>query len=105
MIIEEIALPSGPDLLRDYQVKPTSDNPCINLTTTSSCNYLRQAIVTAHQSENVKNLLLPSWAPNMQQNYTYIRLRSQEAIQKNFLGGGSKKKCDQNCDQTLIKSS
>ena len=29
----------------------------------------------------------------------------EKAIQKIFLGGGSTKKCDHDCDQALIKSS
>ena len=29
----------------------------------------------------------------------------QGEIQKKFLGGGSTKKCDHNCDQALMKSS
>ena len=48
--------------------------PPVSITTTSSSNYLREAIVTAHQSKNVKSLLLASWDPKTQQNYnTYIK--------------------------------
>ena len=34
-----------------------------------------------------------------------LNTTTQGVIEKNFLGGGSTKKCDHNCDQTIIKSS
>ena len=37
--------------------------------------------------------------------YLYIYIYIQGVIQKFFLGGGSMKKCDHDCDQALIKGS
>ena len=34
-----------------------------------------------------------------------FKVSNQEVIEKFFLGGGSTKKCDHDCDQALIKSS
>ena len=68
MIIKEITLPSRPDLLT-LSSQTNIQAPHTSVATTSSGNYLTDAIETANQSENARNLLLASWAPKTQQNY------------------------------------
>ena len=56
MIIKEITLPSRPDLLT-LPSEPTSDTPYINHYNFEQ-QYLKKALVTAHQSQNIKGTLM-----------------------------------------------
>ena len=70
MIDKEITLPSRP---ADTTKPNQHQAPHASITTTMSSNYLSEAIITVHQSENVQSLLLASGAPKTQNYNTYIK--------------------------------
>jgi len=58
--------------------KQKLSTPAASKSETENCSGLREAVITAHNSEEVQKLLLASWAPKTQLNYnTYIKRWSE----------------------------